>query len=195
MGLASLLTEQAVFEDCVETANPDAAWHAFQADQFDLVICDVSFERQSGLDLVKKIRSLPSPCPILVISMHEEDFWAERALRAGANGYLMKQCERSGVLEAIKTVMAGDIYLSPRAQQQILRDLSGQTEKRIPLNLLTEREKEVFQYLVQGLNSESIAKSLFISLKTVQTHQANIRRKLDVSSLTELRKLAHGFSA
>ena len=193
MGLALLLQKQKQFEVFIERSTPESAWQTFQCEPFDLVICDIWVHSKTSFELVKNIRHQPSACPILVLSIQEEEFWARRALKVGANGYLMKNDPIADVLRAVDTVMAGDIYLNQRVQQQILRDISGQTAEAIPLNLLTEREVEVFQHLIHGMDSDSIGKALFISLKTVQTHQANIRRKLDVASLTELRQLAYRY--
>ena len=194
LGVGCALEAQGMLASVVSADTLEDAWTAFQSNGFDLVICDVAFQSDSGLDLFRRIRDIPSLCPILVTSFYDERYWAERALRAGANGYLMKYCQSAELRKAVDTVLRGDIYLSLAVQQQILRDLSGQTDKRVPLNLLTVRETEVFQHLAQGENSEGIAKSMFISLKTVQTHQANIRKKLDVASLAELRELAHSVS-
>ena len=172
----------------------DSAFELFLRVEPDLVVCDLSFEETSGLALIKRIRELPSKCPILVLSMHEETFWAEQVLKHGANGYVQKDADVERVIEAIVQTARGDIYLSDNMKQNMLRKLSGLANDNTPLQMLSRREMEIFQYLSQGFSSSEIASSLFISLKTVQTHQANIKKKLGQASVQDLRRLARKYS-
>ena len=135
----------------------------------DLIISDLSFENSSGLTLIKQLRALPSKCPVLVLSMHDESFWAEQVLQQGANGYVQKSASTDEVIKAIQKTAGGEIYLSNRMQQKFLRQISGKASDNTPLQTLSRREMEIFQYLAQGFSTEDISESLFISLKTVQT--------------------------
>lgn len=203
-----LVDDHPIFRSGLESAingvdNLEVVEHAPTADQGfrkyqealpDLIISDLSFGNSSGLSLIKQVRALPSNCPILVLSMHEESFWAEQVLQHGANGYIQKSAATDEVIDAIQKTASGQIYLSPKMQQKFLRQLSGQATDSTPLQTLSRREMEVFQYLAQGFTSDEIAESLFISLKTVQTHQANIKQKLNQKTIKDLRKLAQRIS-
>ena len=122
--------------------------------------------------------------------MHEEAFWAEQVLQCGANGYLQKDADSAAVIEAILTTASGDIFLSKSMQQKLLRQFSGFAGESTPLRVLSKRELEIFQYMAQGFGSKAIADELFISLKTVQTHQSNMKTKLELDNLQDLRALA-----
>ena len=194
LGLRLLLEKEADFSIVSESETPKTAWALFQKQEVDLVICDLSFQEGSGLSLVRRIRNSGSVCPILILSMHDENFWAERVLQEGVNGYLMKDQNILTVVSAARSVLAGNIYLSPIVQQKIFKQLSGMSAGDISLRNLSERENDVFQCMAQNMSTKEIAKSLFISIKTVQTHQANIKKKLKLKSLSELRMLAMKYS-
>ena len=193
-GLESAINEVENLEVVEHAPTADQGFRKYQEALPDLIISDLSFGNSSGLSLIKQVRSLPSKCPILVLSMHEESFWAEQVLQHGANGYIQKNAAPDEVIDAIQKTAAGQIYLSPKMQQRFLRQLSGQATDSTPLQTLSRREMEVFQYLAQGFTSDEIADSLFISLKTVQTHQANIKQKLGQKTVKDLRKLAQRVS-
>lgn len=190
MGLKLLLEREDLFSVMVESDSPTKAWKEFQENQIDLVICDLSFPNESGLSLVKNIRTLPSSCPILILSMHNEGFWAERVLQEGVNGYLMKDENIGSVIEAAKTILKGEIYLSTTIQQKIFRQLAQNPNEHLSIRELSRREMEIFRCMTKDMSTTEIAKSLFISVKTVQTHQSNIKKKLKVESISELRLLA-----
>lgn len=190
MGLKLLLEKEETFSVVVESDSPSKAWKEFQENDIELVICDLSFPNESGLSLVKNIRTKPSSCPVLILSMHNEGFWAERVLQEGVNGYLMKDENIGSVIEAAKAVIRGEIYLSSTIQQKILRQISQNSTEQLSIRELSKREMEIFRCMTKDLTTTEIAKSLFISVKTVQTHQSNIKKKLKVESISELRQLA-----
>lgn len=193
-GLESVINAVENLEVVGHALTADEGLETFKSTDPDLVVSDLSFSQSSGLSLIKQIRQIPSKCPILVLSMHEESFWAEQVLQHGANGYIQKNADTEDIIDAIQKTATGEIYLSKVAQQQVLRQLSGQAIDNTPLQALSRREMEVFQYLAQGLSSEDIATSLFISIKTVQTHQANIKQKLNQKSIKALRNFARSES-
>lgn len=190
MGLKLLLEKEENFSIVVESDSPEKAWEEFQKNNVDLVICDLSFPNGSGLSLVQNIRNQPSTCPILILSMHNEGFWAERVLQEGVNGYLMKDQNIGAVIDAANSILSGQIYLSSTIQQKIFRQLSQNTTEQISVRDLSKRELEIFRCMTKDMSTAEIAKTLFISVKTVQTHQSNIKKKLKVESLSDLRLLA-----
>lgn len=189
-GLATLLNAEPNLEVVGHALTVDEGLSEYKRLAPDLIISDLSFMSSSGLLLIKQIRDLPSSCPILVMSMHDETFWAQQVLQQGANGYIQKNASTDEVINAIQNTADGLIYLSKTMEQRLLRQLSGHTVDNGPLEVLSRREKEIFQYLAQGLTSDEIASRLFISLKTVQTHQSNIKKKLKQGTIKDLRKLA-----
>jgi DNA-binding NarL/FixJ family response regulator len=153
-----------------------------------LVLLDISLPDRNGLELIKDLHALRPELPVLVISMHDESLHAERVLRAGARGYIMKQEGGGKILDAIRRVLAGDIYVSEKMSALILERLAGQRPKgsRSPIERLSDREFEVFSLLGQGLATREIARRLNLSVKTVEVHRANIKRKLGLRTATEL---------
>ena len=143
----------------------------------------------SGLDLVKTIRSQYSNIPVLVVSMHDEVVYAERALRAGALGYIMKEEATTQVLTALRRVLAGDVYLSERMVARILRRLVGGSAA-VGLERLSDRELEVFQWIGLGLSVNDIATKLSVSPKTVESYRSHIKEKLGLSSANEVVRFA-----
>ena len=143
---------------------------------------------RGGLELIKDVKALHGNLPVLVISMHDELLYAERALRAGARGYLMKEAGGEKMLEAIRKVLAGEVYVSPRMASKILDRLaSGESPARTsPIEKLTDREFEVFQLIGQGKSTKDIARQLHLSTKTVDVHRGHIKEKLDLKDATSL---------
>ena len=190
MGLKVLLEKEEGFVVSAECNDPQEAWKLFQVQDFNLVICDLSFPDDSGISLVKNIKKAVPHCPILILSMHNEGFWAERVLQEGVNGYLMKDENIGMVIKAAHTVLRGEIYLSMTIQQKILRKMTQRKLDIVSLQVLSAREKEVFRCMTKEMSTSEIASSLYISIKTVQTHQANIKKKLKIQSIEDLRLLA-----
>ena len=152
------------------------------------MLLDISLDDGNGLELA---RTLHAECPginLLILSMHDESIYAERALRVGARGYIVKQEAPETVLDAIRTVLDGEVYLSPRMTSAFLRQIvtSGGERGRIGVRQLSDRELEVFQLVGQGLATREIAERLHLSVKTVETHRSRIKGKLGLKSSSEL---------
>ena len=153
----------------------------------DLVIVDVFLRGFNGVELVKQIKELYPDMKILMLSMHDEFLYAERAINAGADGYIMKQESSDDITKAIQKVLDGQIYVSERMSAMLLRTKArGCADKALPASLLTERELEVFQMLGTGWTTRRIAEELNLSIKTVETYSARIKEKLDLNNSNEL---------
>ena len=157
----------------------------------DLVIVDISLPGKSGLDLIKEIRTAQKHVGILVHSMHDEGLYVERVLRAGAQGYIMKQEGARRVLEAIRKVLAGEFYVSQAMSGKILEIFSGRRPTSTdPVEALSDRQFEIFQMIGRGKGTRAIAEELKVSVKTVDAHRANIKDKLNLRTGNELVRYA-----
>jgi DNA-binding NarL/FixJ family response regulator len=189
-GLAQLINHE---PDLTAEAQADSAAQALTiiADALpDLLLLDISLPDKSGIELIKDVQTLHPALPILVVSMHDESLYAERVLRAGGRGYIMKQEGGKKLMQAIRQVLSGRIYVSEKISAKILETFSGHGNIRSPVETLSDREFEVFQLLGQGQSTRQIAKHLHISIKTVEVHRANIRKKLELTSGSELVRYA-----
>jgi DNA-binding NarL/FixJ family response regulator len=190
-GLAQLIDHEA---DLVAESQADSAAQALQImtnSVPDLLLLDISLPDKNGLELIKDIQTLHPGLPILVVSMHEESLYAERVLRAGGRGYIMKQEGGKKLMLAIRQVLGGRIYVSEKISAKILESFSGHKSDPVsPVETLSDREFEVFQLLGQGHGTRQIAKHLHISIKTVEVHRANIRKKLELATGGELVRFA-----
>ncbi len=165
---------------------------AVERRQPSLVIVDIALPGKSGLELVKDLRALYPKLPVLVVSMHDESLYAGRILRAGARGYVMKQESPQTLLRAVRQVLAGGIYVSPKMSAQILEIFSGRPTagRASPIEGLSDREFEVFHLIGRGRKNQEISEQLHLTLKTVGVHQANIRRKLNLRNSSDLIRFA-----
>ncbi len=195
-GLVQLINNE---DDLVASSEADTAAQALNmvvARQPDLVLLDVSLPDKSGLELIKDIRVFHPFLPVLVFSMHEESIYAERVLRAGGRGYIMKQESGKKLLEAIRQVLGGRIYVSEKISARILEVFSRRSRRDVrevaesPVEHLSDREFEVFQMIGQGHGTRQIADHLHLSVKTVDVHRANIKRKLRLRTAPELVRYA-----
>ena len=154
----------------------------------DLVITDITLPNRSGLDLIKDVAAMFSEVLVVVYSMHDEMFYAERALRAGARGYLMKEAGSEKMLEAIHVVLAGEVSVSPKIAAKILNLASGPKPRgsNSPVEKLTDREFDIYQLIGNGKTTKEIAQQLHISPKTVAVHREHIKEKLGIASAAEL---------
>jgi len=153
----------------------------------DLVLADISLPGKSGLELIKDIHTLCPDAPVLAVSMHDETLYAERVLRAGARGYIMKQEGGKKLMTAIRHVLGGQIYVSEKMSARILETFSGgRARASSPIQTLSDREFEVFQLIGEGQGTRDIAQRLHLSVKTVEVHRANIKEKLKLKSATDL---------
>ena len=190
-GLALRISLHSDLEVCGEADCEEQAMDLVRQTQPDLVLVDISLKSGHGIDLIKRIHSLAPTIKVLVISGFEEALYAERALRAGALGYLNKQESNEKMIEAIRTVLAGNRFVTPeisrRLIEQALRPSGGH---RTPIEQLTNRELEIFRMIGQGIKTSVIAEQLFLSTHTIDTHRENIKRKLTISSAAELSRAA-----
>jgi DNA-binding NarL/FixJ family response regulator len=191
-GLAQLIDQEPDLVVAGEAENADGAMEFLKGDMPDLAIVDISLQGVDGIELIKKIRARYSDLPVLVVSMHDESLFAERALRVGAKGYIMKQEAIGKMMEAIRKVLKGELYLSERVSESIVkRFISGKAEGlQSPIEVLSDRELEVFQLIGQGLATRKIAEQLHVSVKTVETYRANIKQKMNLKDGIELLKHA-----
>jgi len=183
-GLAKLLSDEADLELCGEAENARDGLQAIGQLKPDLAIVDISLAGKTGLDLIKDIRVLYPQLPVLVLSMHDELIYAERALRAGARGYVMKQEGGKILLQAIRQVLSGQVYVAQQISATILDRVSQGPAKaaRSPVENLTEREFEVFHLIGRGLSTRQIANQLSVSVKTVEVHRLHIKEKLHLEA-------------
>ncbi len=190
LGVASILDGAHDLECCGGLSEPSEVLAAVEAHRPDLVIADLRLGESSGLTLLRTLQERPDPVPVLVLSMHDETVYAERALQLGARGYVMKGAPAAELLQAVRAVLGGNIYLSAAMTRRIVNRLGGKASadepRNGPLDLLTNRELEVFELLGQGHTIRTIAKRLALGVKTVETHRQHIKEKLNVSSSTEV---------
>jgi len=191
-GMAQLINLQDDLELCCETGDATGALAAMRDCRHELAIVDISLPGVSGFDLVKNLKSHYPALPILVVSMYEESAYATRALRAGANGYIMKQEATQAILAAIRQLLQGGAYLSPAMQARLLEQLlaSSGNEHSSPVSCLSEREYEVLRLIGLGFATSQIADQLSRSVKTIETHRSHIRTKLGLTSSGQLVKFA-----
>ncbi len=194
-GLHQMIERDAALYVCGEAGSADEALRKIAQTQPDLVSVDVFLDGINGIELTKMLTEKYPGIRILILSMHDEALYAERALRAGAMGYVMKQAPSKIILQAIHTVLAGERYVS-----ESLRDLLGDERKQggpdqtvFPADvasILTSRELHIFRALGEGLDRNAIAATFNISTKTVETHRANIKNKLNISRSDDVTKIA-----
>jgi DNA-binding NarL/FixJ family response regulator len=190
-GMAQLIGQQPDLEVCGEAGNAEQALESVSALKPDLVLVDVTLPGKPGLELIKDITALHAQVLVLVVSMHDETLYAERALRAGARGYLMKSAGGEELVKAIRHVLAGQVYVSQGLSARILDSMSGAgTRAAGVLSVLSDREFEVFQLLGEGLTTQEIGSRLHISGKTVESHRLHIRDKLGLKTPPQLTKYA-----
>jgi len=187
-GIAQLIERQADLSVCGEAGNPAEALQALVKTKPDLILTDLTMPGRSGLEFIKDLRAAHTDIAVLVISMHDEVVYAERALRAGARGYIMKEAGGENLLAAIRQVLRGEIYVSPRMSARILEGFSATRPRgsSSPIEKLTDREFEVFQLIGQGKSTRDIAQQLHLSTKTVDVHRSNIKAKLELGDVTAL---------
>jgi DNA-binding NarL/FixJ family response regulator len=187
-GLAQLINHEADLEVCAEAEDARKALDAIVEHKPDFVIVDISLRGIDGIDLIKTIRARDRRLPLLVVSMHDEFLYAERALRAGANGYIMKGQGTDEMIGAIRRVLKGRIYLSDAMGSRLLQGVvnSSAAAHASPLERLSDRELEIYSLIGEGMGSREIAAKLFLSVKTIESYCANIKDKLNLRSSREV---------
>ena len=191
-GLRAILEQENDLEVCGDVGTAADALDAYRDKKPDLITLDIALDGSDGLDVIKTIRAEDELVPILVISMYDEASFAERVLRSGGNGYLMKEELDLQIIAAVRRILGGGIYLSERVSQSLLRTVTGKTaeQHRRPEDSLSDREIEVYRLLGEGTSSRQIAEHLGISVKTVETYRAHIKDKLGLENATQLVRAA-----
>lgn len=191
-GLTALIESEPDLVVGGEAATSRAALEAIRHLQPDLAIVDLALGDDDGLNLITQIKSRHPEIPILVLSMYDESVYAQRSMRAGARGYVTKQQLDDTLLDAIRCLLAGEMYMSADLQRQLAAQfIGGQTlETESPLNRLSNRELQVYRLIGQGRTTREIAETLRLSIKTIESHRAKIKNKLALSSSAELAQSA-----
>ncbi len=194
-GLAQLVQLESDFAGCAEAGTVDEALAILAREPIDLVIVDLSLEDQSGMELVRLAKERHPGVPCLVLSMHDEKLHAERVVRAGARGYVMKHEATRRIVAALRCVREGRIYLSDAISSHMLERLASSpsevTQTTSPLQALSDKEIEVLQLIGRGMKTGDIARALHRSVHTVEAHRANIKRKLGLKTAGELARAAY----
>lgn len=190
-GLSLRLSTQDDLQVCGEAATEDEAIALAKTTVPDLMLIDISLKSGHGIEVVKRVKACLPNVKMLVLSGHAESLYAERALRAGAQGYLNKQESNEKLLEVIHTVLAGQRYVSAEITQRLVNHALGTSdENKSPIECLSDRELEVFRLIGEGLTSGAIANQLFLSTHTIDSHRDNIKRKLNLRTAGELNRAA-----
>jgi DNA-binding NarL/FixJ family response regulator len=191
-GLAQLIDSEPDLAVIGQGEDAYASLKAMRDARPDLALVDISLKDADGLELLKELKAQGAEFPVLILSMHDESLYAERALRAGARGYVMKQEPPDVLLGAIRRVLAGEIYVSPKMGATLLRRMVGSREVNAtsPMERLTDRELEVFRLIGAGQSVREIADKLCLSVKTVEAHREHIKEKLSLKTSAELLRFA-----
>jgi DNA-binding NarL/FixJ family response regulator len=192
-GLAQLVAQERDLVICGEASDANEALEVIPEAAPDIVLVDISLEGTNGLELTKAVHHHNPDLPILVLSMHDEVLYAERALRAGAKGYLMKHEAPATLLQAVRKILDGGISVSDRVAAIMIEDFvsgGGKEPRRVGVEKLSDRELEVFELIGRGQSTRDIARDLKLSVKTVETHRAHIKGKLKFKNSTEMMRHA-----
>lgn len=187
-GLVRIINQEKDLTVCGEASDAAEALRQIEAMKPDMAMIDISLEGMNGIDLTKTLRNRFPSLKLLILSMHPESLYAERALRAGANGYVMKRESGRKLLSAIRHVLEGKTHISPELNELLLQTLSHpeKNKKTSAVGQLSDRELEVFQLIGQGFSTRQIAEKLNVSMKTVETHREHIKEKMSLSSTSDL---------
>ena len=188
-GLRKILADTYDLEAVGEAANGNAVMEQVRARDWDLLVLDISMPGRNGLGLIKLVKAERPKLPILIFSMHPEEQYAVRAIRAGAAGYISKEGDTDMLLPAMRKVVAGGMFISPKVAELLAGDISPQSQQ-MPHTLLTDREFDVFRRIVQGVALTAIAEELSLSVKTVSTHKTHILAKMNMSTQVDLVRYA-----
>ena len=187
-GLVLSLEVETDLTVCGQASNAEDALSVVEAENPDLVLVDISLPGMSGLELIKQIHAIRPTMKALVVSRHDESLYAERAIRAGAKGYVMKLEASDVMVKAVRRVMNGGIYVSEEINERLLLGMASghETLAQSPLEVLSDRELEVFELTGRGYGTRDIAERLHLSVKTVESYRARIKTKLNLNSAAEL---------
>jgi DNA-binding NarL/FixJ family response regulator len=185
-GLRGLIEQEHDLVVCGESGEAAGALAGIQSAKPDIVLVDLSLQQGSGMELLKDLAVQEPSLPVLILSMHDEMIYAERALRAGARGYVMKGSSSQQVITAIRRVLSGKVFISDGVMSSIATKLGRPKSDRPPIHRLSDRELQVFEFLGQGLSTSEIAERMHLSVKTVQVYFARLKDKFGVSKAKEL---------
>lgn len=196
-GIRSLLERDGEFAVIAEASDRTEALAAIDAAVPDVALVDVALRGADGLDLTRTLQSRHPRLPILIVSMHDEALYAERALHAGARGYLMKDAMADTIVHAVRKVLQGEIFVSERITQRLLRAAtrSGAQQPQSPVDSLSDRELEVLRHVGEGMGTRAIARAMHLSVKTIETHRAHLKEKLALADANELLRYAANWLA
>jgi DNA-binding NarL/FixJ family response regulator len=190
-GVGALIATTADFEVVAEASNPEETLAKLRTTPVDVALLDLSFDGTNGIELTKQIRAELPDLRIILLSMHDENVYAMRSLKAGAQGYVMKREEPAMIVEALRKVVTGKIFVSPRVSQSLVyRTVQTDSAEPSPIELLSDRELEVLQMFGEGSGTQEVAARLHLSAKTVETHRLHIKEKLGFKSASELVRFA-----
>jgi DNA-binding NarL/FixJ family response regulator len=190
LGIRQMIEAEPGFSLCAETDCAEEALQLARHSKPDVAIVDLSLGRHTGLELIRHLHEAQRDLPVLVLSMHDEALFAERVLRAGARGYIMKHEAIDGLIGAIQRVVTGRIYVSERIAQAVLERLGNDEVELGGVGTLTDRELAVFDLIGGGQSTATIADALHVSIKTVETYRSNIKTKLHLKDAAELIRFA-----
>jgi DNA-binding NarL/FixJ family response regulator len=189
-GLRQLIANESDLEVSAEADDASSALQQAEALKPDVAIVDITLRSSNGLELIKDLHIRSPKTAVLVLSMHDESLYAERVLRAGGRGYIMKQEGGKRIIEGIRQIASGRTFVSAAISARILDSFSGGGENKSPVDHLTDREFEVFQLIGQGLSTKEMADKLHVSVKTIEVHRVNIKEKLNTATASELIRFA-----
>ncbi len=190
-GLAMRLSMQSGLEICGEAASEEEGLARVKELEPDLMVVDIALKSGNGIELIKQVKSRFPKVKMLVVSCYDESLYAERALHAGALGYLNKQETNEKVVDAVRSVLAGERFVSEKIMQRLVSQALGDEQGAgDPVEQLSDRELEIFRLIGQGKSTRAIADELFLSSHTIDTHRENIKRKLNIAGASELNRLA-----
>ncbi len=187
-GLKQLIDQEDDLIVCDEAGDTHTAFEKVNSLKPDVVIVDIHLGGTNGIDLIKNIRAQVGNLPVLVISLHEESLFAERALKAGANGYIMKRELTDQIMFALRKVLKGEMYVSDSILSKILHKVSGSSlnASTSDMDILSDRELDVFRLIGQGYTTRQIADQLHLSIKTIETYRTRVKEKLNLQNTNEL---------
>ncbi|MCA9416710.1 MAG: response regulator transcription factor [Candidatus Omnitrophica bacterium] len=191
-GLKSLIEEESDLDVCGEAEGYSQALSLLEKLDPDLMVVDISIKDGNGLELVQTAKSIKPELKMIVASVHDEALYAERVLHAGAVGYVNKEAATEKIVEAIRSVLRGKVYLSEEMTERLLLNAAqvSQSQERSPLEKLSNRELEVFEMIGNGLSTKEIAEKIHLSVKTIETYRDNLKKKLNLQSGNELLRYA-----
>jgi len=187
-GIKRILNSEPDLAVCGDVESAEQAIESLKTVMPDIMVVDISLKHTDGLQLTRIIKARHPDLPILILSMHDERIYANKALRAGANGYVMKEESTEKLVSAIRNILQGDIYVSEDVKKNVLQTIAGKQNEsnNTSITKLSDREYEIFLLIGTGLSCRAIAKKLCLSIKTVETHRARIKQKMGLDSSTKL---------